>query len=152
MNILCRLGKHDAVEEHLWNNGNYFTHCARCERVLVRKDGPWKAVPRGHKVVWRPRTEFDIELGGMGKEPGSTRDVLKQARRFLRIQVISSTPPFRAQKPGALLLVSAFRKDGSSSFLSTPSFAPMPSRALARSHGHPAEVQLHAMPRCTILH
>lgn len=58
MSVFCTLGAHAAAGQPVWNNGFYFSHCARCGRDLVRgaHEG-WRAVPRGFKVVWRPRPE-----------------------------------------------------------------------------------------------
>lgn len=62
MNIFCRAGWHKATAITLWNGGYYFSCCARCERPLIRPTkGAWRPVPKGYKVVWKPRTEFDID-------------------------------------------------------------------------------------------
>ena len=68
MKIFCRLGSHEAIEATFWNNGNYFTTCRRCGQALVRGEGPWRAVPRGYKVVWKPRTEFDVDWAAWERE------------------------------------------------------------------------------------
>ena len=56
MLVFCKMGAHSAGERPVWNNGFYFSSCARCGCDLVRgaHDG-WRAVPKGFKVVWRPR-------------------------------------------------------------------------------------------------
>ena len=62
MRILCYTGRHKPVESERWNDGFYFSRCARCEAPLIRPlIGDWKRVPRGQKVVWKPRTDADID-------------------------------------------------------------------------------------------
>jgi hypothetical protein len=54
-NLLCRLGMHRAASDEVWNRGYYFTRCVRCEVDLVRTpSGNWH-VPKGQKVVWKPK-------------------------------------------------------------------------------------------------
>lgn len=61
MNIFCRLGQHRAVPGTLWNDGYYFSACARCGKELVRvPGGRWTTIPPNMRVVWRERTEEDI--------------------------------------------------------------------------------------------
>ena len=53
--IFCRLGRHRAAEGEVWNRGYYFSRCRRCGSDLVRTaSGRWH-VPKGRKVVWKPR-------------------------------------------------------------------------------------------------
>ncbi|MFN3945843.1 MAG: hypothetical protein ACK4K7_13040 [Allosphingosinicella sp.] len=55
MSLLCRLGFHRAAPEPVWNRGFFFSRCRRCGADLVRTpSGRWH-VPKGRKVVWRPR-------------------------------------------------------------------------------------------------
>ena len=56
MGFLCRLGRHDVVSRGIRNQDLEFGRCGRCRRDLVRKGDRWKPVPRGYRVVWRPRT------------------------------------------------------------------------------------------------
>lgn len=50
--LLCELGWHKTDALALWNDGYYFSKCARCGRDLVRTAfGRW-TVPRGFRVVW----------------------------------------------------------------------------------------------------
>lgn len=59
--ILCRFGLHKARDSHLWNDGHYFSSCTRCPTPLIRKpEERWHPIPRGLRLVWRPRTEDDI--------------------------------------------------------------------------------------------
>ena len=52
MRLFCSLGWHHPKGAARWNNGYYFTRCARCGHDLVRTArGPWR-VPQGHRVVW----------------------------------------------------------------------------------------------------
>lgn len=51
--LLCRLGRHRPRATTRWNNGFYFTRCARCGQDLVRTPfGRWQ-VPRGYRIVWQ---------------------------------------------------------------------------------------------------
>lgn len=53
--ILCRLGRHAAEPDPVWNHGYFFSRCRTCGTDLIRTaSGEWH-VPRGRKVVWRPR-------------------------------------------------------------------------------------------------
>ena len=53
MSLACLIGRHRARPSAVRNQGLYFSHCARCERDMVRSLGAWRAVPRGFRVVWR---------------------------------------------------------------------------------------------------
>ena len=53
--ILCRLGRHRAEPDEVWNRGYYFSRCSACGSDLVRTaSGKWH-VPKGRKIVWRPK-------------------------------------------------------------------------------------------------
>jgi len=51
----CQLGWHAPRKGARWNNGYYFTDCARCGADLVRTTFSGWEEPRGYRVVWRPR-------------------------------------------------------------------------------------------------
>ena len=53
MNILCTLHAHRPGYREVWNEGYFFSSCERCGRDLIRTDSEWRAIPRGHRVVWR---------------------------------------------------------------------------------------------------
>ena len=56
MSVLCKIGAHRSEAQPVWNNGFYFSACARCGCDLVRGiQERWRAVPKGFKVVWRQR-------------------------------------------------------------------------------------------------
>lgn len=57
MSIFCLLAGHKAVASNIWNDGYYFSRCRNCDCELIGRWGEWRRVPRGYKVVWRPRTE-----------------------------------------------------------------------------------------------
>ncbi len=60
--LLCRAGMHKPMPGELWNDGYYFSPCARCHQALIRMPNrPWKAVPRGFKIVWKQRTAADVD-------------------------------------------------------------------------------------------
>ena len=55
--ILCRLGLHRAEEGAVWNRGFHFSRCRNCGSDLVRTAaGRWH-VPKGRKIVWKPRNK-----------------------------------------------------------------------------------------------
>jgi len=53
MSILCFIGGHRPSRNQVWNRGYSFSKCRRCRRDMVRSDGDWSLVPRGHRVVWK---------------------------------------------------------------------------------------------------
>jgi hypothetical protein len=56
MRILCGLGFHRAEPDPVWNRGYHFSRCRVCGADLVRTAaGRWH-VPKGKKVVWKPRS------------------------------------------------------------------------------------------------
>jgi hypothetical protein len=59
--MLCGLGLHEAIPSDVWNDGFYFSHCRHCERALIRRSGRWRIVPKGYQVVWKPRTDQDVD-------------------------------------------------------------------------------------------
>ena len=61
MGVLCSLGRHEALPSDVWNDGFYFSSCRHCDRALVRRRGRWRTVPKGYQVVWKPRTEEDVD-------------------------------------------------------------------------------------------
>lgn len=70
--FLCELGWHTPGATPRWNNGYYFTPCARCGRDLIRTAfGKWH-VPRGYRVVWqaeRPSDTPSAALAPLPKQP-----------------------------------------------------------------------------------
>lgn len=59
--LLCRFGLHKARPSNIWNDGYYFSSCVRCDQSMLRTpEEKWHVVPRGLRVVWRPRTKDDI--------------------------------------------------------------------------------------------
>jgi CheY-like chemotaxis protein len=63
-NIICAIGGHAPGPEPIRNRGIDFTRCRRCGSDLVRKRGAWQAVPKGYRVVWRPRNDVAADAGG----------------------------------------------------------------------------------------
>lgn len=73
MSIACALGRHVVVDRGVSNREHQFGRCGRCSCDLVRVGSAWKRVPKGFKVVWRPRTgsaEADVSAGqaAIGRE------------------------------------------------------------------------------------
>lgn len=67
MAIACMLGRH-AIEQAGVRNGRYeFARCDRCRCDLMRAgDRAWERVPRGFKVVWKPRADGSGEIAAPG--------------------------------------------------------------------------------------
>lgn len=61
MNAICRLLRHRASIDIVWNDGRHFGRCTRCGCELIRSGGPWTSVPKGFRIVWRNRTDADID-------------------------------------------------------------------------------------------
>lgn len=61
MGILCGLGKHEPLAGKIWNDGFYFSRCKSCETEIIRRADSWRAVPKGYRVVWKPRTAGDLD-------------------------------------------------------------------------------------------
>lgn len=53
MSLLCTVQGHAPSSEQVWNRGYSFAKCRRCSCDMIRSDGEWRTVPRGHKVVWK---------------------------------------------------------------------------------------------------
>lgn len=53
MSLSCFIQGHFASEEQVWNRGYSFAKCRRCGCDMIRSDGGWDIVPRGHRVVWK---------------------------------------------------------------------------------------------------
>jgi hypothetical protein len=54
MSIFCTIGGHEAESGEVYNSGYYFSACRRCGTDMIRCGAAWQAVPKGHKVVWKP--------------------------------------------------------------------------------------------------
>lgn len=71
MRLLCRIGVHHPRPGEVWNNGHYFGSCEDCGCDLVRNNASgWRTVPRGMRVVWRTRTDDDIDWNHWIPEQG----------------------------------------------------------------------------------
>lgn len=56
------MGLHKPRAGEVWNNGHYFSSCRDCGCDLVRDNSnSWGTVPKGMRVVWRARTDDDID-------------------------------------------------------------------------------------------
>ena len=53
MSVLCLIQGHSPADEQVWNRGYSFARCRRCRCDMIRSDGEWETVPRGHRVVWK---------------------------------------------------------------------------------------------------
>lgn len=60
MGLLCELGRHEPVAAMVWNEGYHFSRCRHCDNDIIRRNQKWRLVPKGYRVVWKPRTEFDV--------------------------------------------------------------------------------------------
>ncbi|MDP8994275.1 MAG: hypothetical protein M3N07_04700 [Pseudomonadota bacterium] len=53
MSLLCFIQGHAPASDEVWNRGYSFSKCRRCHCDLIRSDGEWETVPRGHRVAWK---------------------------------------------------------------------------------------------------
>ena len=53
--MLCRIGWHRGGSQAIENAGIRFGACARCGCALIQRELEWETVPKGLRVVWRPR-------------------------------------------------------------------------------------------------
>ena len=60
MGILCKIGGHRPVARGVRNKDREFGRCERCRCDLMHDGMGWKQVPKGYKVVWRPRTGNEL--------------------------------------------------------------------------------------------
>ena len=68
--LMCRLGRHAAAPDPVWNRGWWFGRCRGCGADIVRTAaGRWH-VPKGRKVVWRERRPRGGRPGGDGNASG----------------------------------------------------------------------------------
>ncbi len=56
MAISCIFGRHSVADRGVRNGQHEFGRCDRCRCDMMRNGSAWKRVPKGYKVVWRPRT------------------------------------------------------------------------------------------------
>lgn len=65
MAIACLLGRHAIVDRGVRNGSWEFARCDRCRCDLMRKQArSWQRVPRGFKVVWKPKAAGGVEPAG----------------------------------------------------------------------------------------
>ena len=64
--MLCRIGWHRPGAWTIDNAEVRFGACARCGCDLVQRDLAWREVPRGMRVVWRPRRAGPPRIGKGG--------------------------------------------------------------------------------------
>lgn len=73
MRLFCRLGKHPLPRFKVWNQGRFFADCPDCGSGLIQHGGNWYRVPRGFRIVWRPRRSCDVFYRRVPCESGRTR-------------------------------------------------------------------------------
>lgn len=90
MPLLCDLGRHRPEPVARWNNGYYFTRCARCGEDLVRTAyGRWH-VPRGYRVVWQAQPPANAVSAALVQEragpapAGATELPIQEVLRHLQ--------------------------------------------------------------------
>jgi hypothetical protein len=83
MSLLCFIQGHAPAAATIWNRGYSFTRCTRCDCHLLRAEGDWQTVPRGHRIVWKeghhqhsrpagyPRTLPALQRDVRGGVPGA---------------------------------------------------------------------------------
>jgi hypothetical protein len=63
--LLCRYGFHRPAPGEVWNRGYWFTRCSGCDSDMVRTAaGKWH-VPKGQKVIWKPKQQRGRRQEGM---------------------------------------------------------------------------------------
>jgi hypothetical protein len=102
MDILCRLGRHDRKSEPpVWNNGYWFSNCARCGRDLVRRGGGrWRVPPKGYRVIWKPRRHPEIDWTGLIATRPAGPSIRVPARRKYRIGARRADSPIDMHAAG----------------------------------------------------
>ena len=76
MSLLCFIQGHAASTEEVWNRGYSFSKCRRCQCDMIRSDGEWETVPRGHRVVWKQGRHSHSRPAGFARNlPVLYRDV-----------------------------------------------------------------------------
>lgn len=55
MAITCLLGRHEVVSRGVGNGAYEFGRCLRCACDLMRSGRDWKRLPKGYKIVWKPK-------------------------------------------------------------------------------------------------
>jgi hypothetical protein len=58
MAIRCALGMHVVISRGVRNGHHVFGRCDRCGVDMTLSKSGWAPVPKGFRVVWRPRTEL----------------------------------------------------------------------------------------------
>jgi hypothetical protein len=100
--ILCMVLKHAPGGRQVWNDGYSFSRCGRCGRELIRSDGQWAPVPRGHRIVWkrgRHRHSLEAQYLRLLPLPLKTRgralqpDGLSWHRRLMRLVLAARAAP-----------------------------------------------------------
>lgn len=83
---LCRvIGHVPAPGSRIWNDGWNFATCRRCQSMIITKNNNWRIVPRGYRIAWRPRPDWQpnwdkvmqrvmIENHGRRQEQARARD------------------------------------------------------------------------------
>jgi CheY-like chemotaxis protein len=67
MSMICRLKGHDPHPDEICNAGRCFTRCRRCNADLVKQEGAWHPIPKGHRIVWAAAAAArDVERGQEG--------------------------------------------------------------------------------------
>ena len=62
MSLRCRLAGHEVLQRGVRNGRYQFGRCSRCGVDLMNNGECWQRVPRGFRVVWRPRTGEESHL------------------------------------------------------------------------------------------
>ena len=57
MSLQCLVGLHAPLPPAAANQGFQFSRCRRCGCDMVRAGKSWRRVPKGFRVVWKPRDE-----------------------------------------------------------------------------------------------
>lgn len=67
--LLCEFGWHQAMPSKRWNGRYCFSRCARCGVDMVSTpSGKWR-VPKGYKIVWKPKPQPPKAASWESKRP-----------------------------------------------------------------------------------
>ena len=99
MPLLCDLNWHKPEPVARWNNGYYFTRCARCGENLVRTAyGRWR-VPHGYRVVWQAAPPANaisaalVEAPAASAPAGATELPIQEVLRHLQNGEVPADEP-----------------------------------------------------------
>ncbi|MFN3389642.1 MAG: hypothetical protein ACK40O_11995 [Allosphingosinicella sp.] len=123
MNLLCHAAGHRGLDREIYNGGYFFARCARCKTDFIRDGRGWRAVPQGHRVVWKtgrhshslePDYAHALPILASSGEPAARAPARRRARRGALVPVPPPNDAARAvederepELPGFILFIAA---------------------------------------------